>query len=260
MNESDTMEFSFDSSDNPLVTTGIIGLDMQLGGGIPPGTTLLLIAESGAGAEIFTKQFLYGGLNCGESAFYFSSDRSIEEVKADMKHFGWDVSKYEETQMVKFIDAYTPRFINILPPELRSKISAKEFLKAGFDPLNQLKTTVSQNHESRYRGVIDSISYFLRAYGLNSVIEVIELMSSIGKLTGGIHLIVIGAGLHDDITLNTVKYLTDGMIEFYVKERGSQIERGLIIRKMRGMIVPNKSIGFDITHRGIELETTTRVL
>jgi len=254
------MDFSFDSSDNQFVTTGIMGLDVQLGGGIPPGTTLLLIAESGAGAEIFTKQFLYGGLNCGESAFYFSSDRSIEEVKADMKHFRWDVSKYEETQMVKFIDAYTPRFINILPPKLRSRISAKEFLKGGLDPLNQLKTTVSQNHESKYRGVIDSISYFLRAYGLNSVIEVIELMSSIGKLTGGIHLIVIGAGLHDNITLNTVKYLTDGIIEFYVKERGSQIERGLIIRKMRGMIVPNKSIGFDITHRGIELETTTRVL
>lgn len=254
------MDFSFDPSDNQFVTTGIMGLDVQLGGGIPPGTTLLLIAESGAGAEIFTKQFLYGGLNSGESAFYFSSERSIEEVKADMKHFGWDVSKYEETQMVKFIDAYTPRFINILPQKLRSRISAKEFLKAGFDPLNQLKTTVSQNHESRYRGVIDSISYFLREYGLNSVIEVIELMSSIGKLTGGIHLIVIGAGLHDDITLNTVKYLTDGMIEFYVKERGSQIERGLVIRKMRGMIVPNKFIGFDITHRGIELETTTRVL
>ena len=254
------MDFSFDTSDNQLVTTGIMGLDVQLGGGIPPGTTLLLIAEFGAGAEIFTKQFLYGGLNSGETAFYFSSDRSIAEVKADMKHIGCDISKYEETQMVKFIDAYTPRFINILPPKLRNRMSAKEFLKAGFDPLNQLKTTVSQNHESRYRGVIDSISYFLRAYGLNSVIEVIELMSSIGKITGGIHLIVIGAGLHDDITLNTVKYLTDGMIEFYVKDRGSQIERGLVIRKMRGMIVPNKSICFDITHRGIELETTTRVL
>jgi len=254
------MDFSFDLSDNELVTTGIMGLDVQLGGGIPPGTTLLLIAESGAGAEIFTKQFLYGGLNSGETAFYFSSDRSIAEVKADIKYLGWDISKYEETQMVKFIDAYTPRFINILPPELRNRMSAKEFLKAGLDPLNQLKTTVSQNHESRYRGVIDSISYFLRAYGLNSVIEVIELMSSIGKITGGIHLIVIGAGLHDDITLNTVKYLTDGMIEFYVKDRGSQIERGLVIRKMRGMIVPNRSIGFDITHRGIELETTTRVL
>lgn len=254
------MDFSFDPSDNQLVTTGILGLDVQLGGGIPPGTTLLLIAESGAGAEIFTKQFLYGGLNSGESAFYFSSDRSIAEVKSDMNHFGWDVSKYEEMNKIEFVDAYTPRFINILPPELRSRMSAKEFLKAGFDPLNQLKTTVSQNYDAKYRGVIDSISYFLRAYGLNSVIEVIELMSTIGKLTGGIHLIVIGAGLHDDITLNTVKYLTDGMIEFYVKERGSQIERGLVIRKMRGMIVPNKSISFDITPEGIKLETTTRVL
>jgi len=135
------MDFSFDPSDNQLVTTGILGLDVQLGGGIPPGTTLLLIAESGAGAEIFTKQFLYGGLNSGESAFYFSSDRSIAEVKSDMNHFGWDVSKYEEMNKVEFVDAYTPRFINILPPELRSRMSAKEFLKAGFDPLNQLKTT-----------------------------------------------------------------------------------------------------------------------
>jgi len=66
--------------------------------------------------------------------------------------------------------------------------------------------------------------------------------------------------LHEEITINTMKHLADGVIELYVKDRASQIERGLLIRKMRGLIVPNKSISFDITHKGIELETTTRVL
>jgi len=248
------------SLDNQFVTSGVSSLDMQMGGGIPPGTILLLIADSGAGAEIFTKQFMYGGLESGEDAFYFSSDHSIPEIRTDMNQFGWYVEQYEKEGKAEFIDAYTPRFMNLLPIELKSKISAKEFLKQGFDPFNQLKTTICQPRKSKYRGIIDSISYFLRAYDMNSVIEVVELMSSISKLTDSIHLIPIGAGLHDDITINTMKYLADGVIEFYVKERGSQIERVMVIRKMRGLIVPNKSITFEITNKGIELETTTRVL
>jgi flagellar protein FlaH len=254
------MDFSINSSNSDLVTTGVMGLDVQMGGGVPPGTTLLLIAESGAGAEIFNKQFAYGGLESGEYVFYFTSDHSIPEIKSDMKQFGWDIEEYEKNDKFEFIDAYSPRFMNLLPMDLRTKISAKDFLKQGFDPLNQLKTTICHPRKSKYRGVIDSISYFLRAYDMNSVMEVIELMSSIGKLTGSIHLVSIGSGLHDDLTLNSMKYLADGVIEFYVKERGSQIERGLVIRKMRGLIVPNKSISFEITKNGIELESTTRVL
>lgn len=254
------MDFSFDNSENVLQTTGVLGLDVQMGGGIPPGTTLLLIAESGAGAEIFTKQFLYGGLMSGEEAFYFSSDHSISEIKGDMEQFGWDIEKYEQSQAVEFVDAYTPRLIGIIPTELQKKMSPKEFLKQRVDPMSQLKTTITQSRGPKYRGVLDSISYFIRTYDLNSVIEVIELMSSIGKLTGAIHLVVVGTGLQDDITINTLKYLADGVIEFYVKERGSQIERGLVIRKMRGLIVPNRSISFEITSKGLELETTTRVL
>lgn len=254
------MDLNIYSFDNNLKTTGIEGLDIQMGGGIPPGTTLLVLAESGAGAEIFNKQFILGGLENGDKATYFSSDHSIPEIKTDMKQFGWDVEEYEKEGKLEFIDMYTPRFFSILPTELRNKISAKEFLKQGVDPFNQLKTSVCQNHGSRYRAVIDSVSYFLRTYDMNSVVEVIELMSSIGKFTGSIYLISMGLGLHDDITVNTMKHLVDGVIEFYVKERGSHIERGLVIRKMRGMIVPNKSISFDITSKGLELETTTRVL
>lgn len=254
------MDFSFDTAENELLTTGVLGLDVQMGGGIPPGTTLLLIAESGAGAEIFTKQFMYGGLLNSEDTFYFSTDHSVSEIKADMAQFGWDIEKYERTGNVEFIDAYTPRLIGVIPMELQKKMSPKEFLKARTDPLSQLKTTITQTRGPKYRGVLDSISYFLRTYDLNSSIEVIELMSSISKLTGGIHLVLVGTGLHDDITINTLKYLADGVIEFYVKERGSQIERGLVIRKMRGLIVPNRSISFEITSKGIELETTTRVL
>jgi flagellar protein FlaH len=254
------MDFSLDENENSLLTTGVAGLDVQLGGGIPPGTTLLVLAESGAGAEIFTKQFLYGGLENGEDGYYFSSDHSIPEIREDMKQFGWDIEKYEQTGKAHFIDAYNSRFFNVLPSELRNKISAKDFLKQGTDPFNQLKSSVIQNHGTRYRMVIDSISYFLRAYDMNSVIEVIELMSSIGKLSGGLHLILVVDGLHDDITINTMKHLADGVIELYVKDRSSQIERGIVIRKMRGLIVPNKSISFDVTLKGIELETTTRVL
>ncbi|WP_462271939.1 hypothetical protein [Methanohalophilus sp.] len=45
-----------------------------------------------------------------------------------------------------------------------------------------------------------------------------------------------------------------------MREKESEIERSILIRKMRGMIPLNRTIPYNVTEKGIELETTTRVL
>jgi KaiC/GvpD/RAD55 family RecA-like ATPase len=67
-------------------------------------------------------------------------------------------------------------------------------------------------------------------------------------------------GMHDNIVENNLKNVCDGVIEFRMRERGSEIERSILIRKMRGMIPLNRTIPYNVTEKGIELETTTRVL
>ena len=251
------MDYSFDGTGGHQVPTGISGLDVQLGGGVPPGVTILLLAESGAGAEIFAQQFAYGGLINDEEVFYLTSDRSIPEIANEMEYFGW-TTKENLMEKIDFVDVYATRFHNVDPKD--TKTSAKNFLKKGLDPLNLLKRTVSKEHDGRYRGVIDSISYFLHSHEFNDVTETIESMLTIGKQSDAVQLVLMTSGIHDPVVENTLKHMCDGVIEFRMKERGSEIESTILIRKMRGMITPKKTISYSITKKGIELETTTRVL
>ncbi|MBW6470913.1 MAG: RAD55 family ATPase [Methanosarcinaceae archaeon] len=253
------MDYSFDGTGGYKVPTGITGLDVQLGGGVPPGITILILAEPGAGSEIFAQQFAYGGLVNNEEVFYFLSEHPVSEIVAEMEDFGWG-EKDELMDKIEFIDAYAPRFYNVLPKDLMSNVSAKEFLKQGADSLNMLKTTVTKKHKGKYRGIIDSMSFFLRSYELNDVVETIEIMSSVGKLSGAVQLILVTKGMHDPVIENTLKHVCDGVIEFHMKERGSEIEHTILIRKMRGMITPSRTISYSLTHKGVELETTTRIL
>ncbi|MBN2109999.1 MAG: signal transduction protein [Methanosarcinaceae archaeon] len=254
------MDYSFDGSGGYRIPTGINGLDVQLGGGVPPGTTILALGEPGANSEMFAQQFAYGGILNNEDVYYFSSEHPVSEIIEEMENHKWEIIKHIESGNLEFIDAYGPRFYNVLPKEFTSNLSAKDFLKKGTDSINMLKATVTLKRENKYRGVIDSISYFLRTYNLNSVVEAIEIVSSVGKATGAVQLILMTSGMHDPITENNLKHICDGVIEFRLRERGSEIERTILIRKMRGMIVPNRTISYVITNKGIELETTTRVL
>lgn len=253
------MDYSFDGTGGYQIPTGISGLDVQLGGGVPPGTTILLLAETGAGAETFAQQFAYGGLVNSEKVFYLTSERPISEIASEMDNFGWS-TKEKLIDKIDFVDVYATRYYNVLPKNITSNISAKSFLKKGLDPLNLLKKTVVKKHDGKYRGVIDSISFFLRSYELEDVVKTIEIMLSIGKVSGAVQLVLMTSGMHDPIIENTMKHMCDGVIEFRMKERGSEIENTIFIRKMRGMITPNKTISYGITKKGIELETTTRVL
>ncbi len=254
------MDYSFDGTGGYRVPTGIGGLDVQLGGGVPPGATILVLAEPGANSDMFAQQFVYGGLLNNEEVFYFTSEHPVGEIVQEMGEMRWEVENFMEDGSLKFVDAYSPRFYNVLPKELTSHLSAKDFLKKGIDSMGLLKATVTQKRDVRYRGVVDSISYFLRAHSLTNVVDAIEMISSIGKATGAIHLILMTSGMHDPVTENTLRHICDGVIEFRIRERGSEIERNIMIRKMRGMIVPNRTISYMVTQKGIELETTTRVL
>lgn len=247
-----------------LVTTGIKSLDVLLGGGVPPGTTILLLGESGVGAEVFADQFVFGGLEDGENAFYFSTEKHIESIRSNMARLGFDVQKYEREKKIDFIDAYTPRFerAETLPAILTKGASAQSIIRSGIDidQLGTLKSAIERDHGKKYRGVIDSISFFLRHYELEVITDTIELMSSIGQVTGGLHLLLMTKGIHDTISENIMKHVADGVFELVIREKGDRLERSLIIRKLRGMPTPTKIFSYTIGHEGIELDTISKVL
>src|ERR1051325_6081777 len=63
-------------------STGLTGLDAQLGGGVPPGTVHVLFSEPMNAQELIMYHFAAGGTRLAGGTAFFATEASPEEVQA----------------------------------------------------------------------------------------------------------------------------------------------------------------------------------
>ncbi len=80
-------------------------LDESMGGGIPPGKSLLYCIQPGVEGDVFGMQTLYYGLENGYKAVYISTSSSPDYVRERFREFGWELESYEG--QLDFVDAYS---------------------------------------------------------------------------------------------------------------------------------------------------------
>ena len=107
----------------PRLKTGIPGLDPLIEGGVLHRSVNLVTGETGTGKTIFSCQFLWHGLQKGETGVYITLEEDPEDIKEDAKQFGWDFQKYIEKDLFRII-YHDPAQINnlssVLIDEIRS--------------------------------------------------------------------------------------------------------------------------------------------
>ena len=84
------------SSDLERIPSGIPGLDELIEGGFLKGSTNLVSGAAGTGKTIFCSQFIWEGLQRGESCMFITLEERPEDIMGDVKRFGWDFDKYIE--------------------------------------------------------------------------------------------------------------------------------------------------------------------
>lgn len=92
--ESGTAERTRPVSGN-LATTGIVGLDTVLGGGLPAGCTYLIQGLPGTGKTTLALQFCMAGAASGESVLYITTSESRNEVHTVAEGHGWSLDGVE---------------------------------------------------------------------------------------------------------------------------------------------------------------------
>jgi len=238
---------------------GIPLLDNALGEGFPDKTVIILSGPPGSGFPIFAQQFLYYGLKNSEYGLYFTSEESPSEIVQEMKFFGWDLERYIEEKRLKFIDAYTPRYQSISREE-----TEEGYWSWDVGAANQLRVLFSEFIKEfegeRCRGIIDSFSYLLRVNDFGEMIDLFETMQLSIKKYGGVYFFLVVEGMHEEKIISTIYHMSDGVIQFKINERGSKIERYMKILKLKRTIYSSRLIPYRITDKGIELETTERIL
>lgn len=89
--------------------TAIPGFDEIAAGGLPRGSTTLLLGGPGTGKTVFALQTLVNGARVAdEPGIFIAFEEPVYKVRANAASFGWDVAGLERDGKLFFLDAQLP--------------------------------------------------------------------------------------------------------------------------------------------------------
>jgi len=207
----------------------------MLGGGLPDKSVVLMTGEPGSGYDILAQQILYQHALHNEKIAYFSTSRSADTLREDVATFGWNVAPLEEQGKWIFHHVSVADAIQVLTEKIPHAVSDGRWV------------------------LVDSLSYLILTQKYGSVVKTVELLLDSARKHGGIHFLLLTQKMHDSETETTMQHLVDGVLEFSAQESVGGIDRRIRIKKMRRAVYEPRLIPFNITERGITIETAVRI-
>ena len=195
--------------------TGSVELDRLLGGGLVPGTNMLLIGPSGVGKTTTAIQCMLSALTRGEKATYFLFDEGLATLLARSKTLGMDLEPHLADGLLTIL--------KIDPAEL----APGEFACRVREAVEAHGSTVV---------VIDSLNAYLHAMPGEQylILQMHELLAYLNQL-GVTTLLVLGQhGILGDVRADVdLSYLSDGIMLFRYFEAQGAVRTAVAVVKSR---------------------------
>jgi KaiC/GvpD/RAD55 family RecA-like ATPase len=193
--------------------TGIPGLDPLIGGGMLNKSVTLVTGEAGTGKTIFCCQFLWYGLQKGETGVYITLEEDPDDIKEDARQFGWDFDKYMKKDLFRII-YHDPAQVNNLGALLIDEIKSVKAKRLVLDSTSVMGLALKDPAQIRKM--------------LLNVINVIKRTDCTALITSEI--------TEDSKALSRFgveEFVTDGVFVLNYIGIGAGSARTLIVRKMR---------------------------
>ena len=88
------------------LATGISSFDAISKGGLPKHRTTLISGTAGSGKTVFALHFLSAGIqDLGENGIFVTFEESADDIRQNMRSFGWDLQAWERAGKFAFVDA-----------------------------------------------------------------------------------------------------------------------------------------------------------
>ncbi len=232
-----------------LQKTGIKELD-ELIGGIPRGSRNLLYGPPGTGKTVFAMQFLWEGLQNGETVSFDVFDRPWTHMRRYFQSFGWDIEPYEKKGQFIPIQAF-PHY-----KEYPRDPYVRYFSLADFDEMQRIDLELSEKGVSRFVAG-DNFEHIFTQLNEEQWMNIehwtinwchYDNMTNIDIMTQ--------AKQKDPVTNRLMDFtfsLAHNIFLFRVVEVNGHFQRQLRIAKMEGVSHPLDWISFEITANGIKL-------
>ncbi len=110
------------------------------------------------------------------------------------------------------------------------------------------------------RIVVDSLSSIVLNHGIEAALSCLNSARLEAMRTGANIMFLLYTGIHSAQEQTRVLRMADVVIELKEVAFVTEIERQLAVHKVKNNQVPKRLIPFNITEKGIELSTTSRVI
>ena len=183
-------------------------------GAVPQGSNILVTGGLGSGKSRFSRLFFGQGLEMGENGVFICLDDDPSFVRKELVKYSPNLATHESQNRMCIVDAYSCGG--------KAKSSEKFAIRGALD-LSDLSSlisdagaTVGQTDEQQGAGrrVIDSISSLFLNFDLPYVQRFLAFMARSGHFAGVSTIFVVEEGTFDDQSLNNIKYIMDGVLEF----------------------------------------------
>ena len=201
-----------------LAKTGMDRLDELMKGGIPQKSNVVVYAPPFIGKEIILKRFAAAGLEEGERVIFVLTDKSFADMKEEMEKLVPSYREYESKGMVQYIDVYSSSV------ELKEESEWVTFVDS---PVNRerIASSITQSlkkNEGHSRIIFDSISTLIVYSDAKAVFRFLQVLSGVCKRMDATSLFSMTRGMHEEIEVQTIKHLMDGVIE--LREEGARFQ------------------------------------
>lgn len=217
------------------IATGISGLDRMSEGGFHKGDAILVSGSAGTGKTTLGLQFLDEGARQGKMGLFIGFEESPEELKRNAANIGVDLVGHISNGLIKII-YNNPAWLekNKHSDEIRRSLGGVE--RVVIDTLTDYETTLVGKE---YREFLTTLIMLFKKMGITCI-----LTSETSELMGTTKLASEGTS-----------YVVDGIIMMRYVEIGSEMKRAMNILKLRGTTHARDIKQYEITDRGIVIES-----
>lgn len=230
--------------------TGIKGFD-DLVGGIESGSRTILYGPVGSGKTVFAMQFLWQGLQEGETVSFDVMDKPFPRLRWYFKTFGWDIAPYEQKKKFISIQAF-PHF-EPYPKDPR----VIYFSLDDFEEMKRIDKLLSDGGVTRFAAG-DFHEQFFSLYELKYMLPVENWTINWCYFDNIVNLDIMTAAAQKGMATQRAVDLDFGtannIIFFRTNEETSQREMRIV--KMEGHSHPLEWLPFKITEKGIAMAKT----
>lgn len=228
------------------LATAIPGFDEISNGGFPEGRATLVTGTSGSSKTIFAIQCLYTSINeQGESGVFVTFEETPDDIKRNVKSFGWDLEKFEKEGKLAFVD---------LSPEP----DQQQMLETGNYDFSALLVRIEHavNKVGAKRVSIDSIGSLFSQFTDASKVRSELFRIAAGLKEMGVTTVITSERTDEygDIArFGVEEFVADNVIILRNNLDGEKRRRTIEILKYRGASHQKGEFPFTISDRGIEV-------